>query len=82
MKEPSQPNYDLNAVACPHCGSEKTENVTEEKNVDELGTPDFTKYVCNDCGENFIPAMESERRKLWSKKVRINGYNEGKSWRD
>lgn len=81
MKQPFSPDYNEKSVACPNCGSENTQNITMDFD-DELGAPEYTEYICNNCGTKFIPAMESTNIRAWSKKVRINGNNLGKSWRD
>lgn len=81
MKPVQRPDYDENVVACPNCGGENTERVTQTEDT-ELGAKEDVAYVCGDCGEKFLPAMLESIIRKWSKKVRLDGNNEGRSWRD
>jgi len=82
MKPVKQPDYSEDVVACPNCGSENTEKLTIDKNENELGAKEDIQFICNDCGEKFMPALMESVIKKWAKKVRFDGHNDGRSWRD
>lgn len=84
MKQHKPPDLTPNVI-CPICGSDNTKLINDTKYVKNEGK-ELHEYKCESCKKNFIPAMESRnpyQLKVdgWAKQVRINGNNEGNSWR-
>lgn len=67
-------------VACPECGGETTKLAA--KVTMEPGNLQCNEYACPKCGIKFIPALESfTPMNKWQHKIRVNGNNEGESWK-
>lgn len=83
MKPQNPPQKDV--MLCPECGTDK---IKELENVEVKNTENnsnLKQFKCLSCNCMFIPAFISplnENIKKWSKNVRINGNNNGKTWTD
>lgn len=89
MKQPYELQNSDSEILCPECSSANIK--LDEDHVTQTGSGVILKkYLCNDCGITFIPALVGsdakngqKKIKEWSKKIRTNeGLNEGKTWKE